>query len=170
MSPLASKQPQKPYIIGSLGPRALKYESFEGKAHDMCTHTHRLCTQEPWAQDLYSVPCRISSMHTALPSMAFSSHEYRFPMVKHSEAQVLTLLLQILAPSNYPAYPRSQMNLSSQASCLMMPPVHLEIPSSPLSSCLNPKPHSRVLSCLGCAALCGHRAHRHGGHRGQPVW
>ena len=29
--PLASKQPQKPYRIGSLGPKVLNYESFEGK-------------------------------------------------------------------------------------------------------------------------------------------
>ena len=26
---------QKPYIIGSLGPKALKYESFEGKAQGL---------------------------------------------------------------------------------------------------------------------------------------
>ena len=32
MYPLASKyMAQKPYIVGSLGPKALKYESFEGK-------------------------------------------------------------------------------------------------------------------------------------------
>ena len=28
---LSIKIAQKPYIIGSLGPKALKYESFEGK-------------------------------------------------------------------------------------------------------------------------------------------
>ena len=33
---LSIKKAQKPYIIGSLGPEALKYGSFEGKGYGLC--------------------------------------------------------------------------------------------------------------------------------------
>ena len=35
---LSIKIAQKPYIIGSLGPKALKYESFDAKGHMICEY------------------------------------------------------------------------------------------------------------------------------------